>query len=162
MPTTDQPTFDARTEKMLATLDPKAAAKFRPFIAAAKEAARKENCEYVAISGNRTFEEQDALYAIGRTRPGRKVTNARGGYSNHNFGIALDFGVFRDGKYLDEKSPHLAAHVHRLAGKLAPKYGLDWGGAWTTFVDTPHFEVRCAMTLAQKRARYIRTGSVLG
>lgn len=147
---------------MIGTLDPVAATKFRPFIEAAKEAARKENCDYVAISGNRTWAEQDALYAIGRTKPGKKVTNARGGFSNHNFGIALDFGVFRDGKYLDEKSPHLAAHVHRLAGKLAGKFGLEWGGAWTTFVDFPHFQVKTGMTLAQMRARVARTGSVFG
>jgi len=42
------------------------------------------------ISGLRTYEEQDALYAQGRTAPGPKVTNAPGGHSNHNFGLAFD------------------------------------------------------------------------
>jgi peptidoglycan L-alanyl-D-glutamate endopeptidase CwlK len=40
--------------------------------------------------GLRTVEQQDALYAQGRTAPGHIVTNARGGYSAHNFGIAVD------------------------------------------------------------------------
>mgnify|MGYP006053741235 CR=1 FL=1 len=32
----------------------------------------------------RTNEEQDALYALGRTKPGSVVTNARAGQSSHN------------------------------------------------------------------------------
>jgi hypothetical protein len=36
----------------------------------------------------RTIAEQDALYAQGRTKPGKKVTNAKGGQSYHNFGLA--------------------------------------------------------------------------
>ena len=44
----------------------------------------------------RTFKEQDDLYAIGRTKPGAKVTNAKGGYSFHNYGLALDI-VLIDG-----------------------------------------------------------------
>jgi peptidoglycan L-alanyl-D-glutamate endopeptidase CwlK len=54
------------------------------------------------ISGLRTHEEQNDLYAQGRTKRGPIVTNARGGYSNHNFGIAFDAGVFESGTYLDE------------------------------------------------------------
>ena len=38
--------------------------------------------------GLRTFAEQDALYAQGRTKPGKKVTNAKGGQSVHNYGFA--------------------------------------------------------------------------
>nr|WP_295770097.1 M15 family metallopeptidase [Rhodoferax sp.] len=41
----------------------------------------------------RSCAEQDALYAQGRTAPGNKVTNAKSGDSNHNFGIAFDIGV---------------------------------------------------------------------
>jgi peptidoglycan L-alanyl-D-glutamate endopeptidase CwlK len=153
--------FDERTERNLATLDPKAQERFRAFIEEAKEVARKENTQYVAIGGDRTWRQQDALYAIGRTKPGRIVTNAKGGQSNHNFGLALDFGVFRDGKYLDTAMPNLAAHVHKQVGKLAKKHGLEWGGAWQRFKDLPHFEVSTPFTLAQKRARFLKYGSVL-
>src|SRR6478736_780994 len=62
--------FDARTEKNLATLDPAAQVIFRPFIQAAKEAAEKLGFQYTAISGTRSWAEQDKLYAQGRTLPG--------------------------------------------------------------------------------------------
>ena len=44
----------------------------------------------------RTYEEQDVLYAQGRTKPGKKVTNAKGGQSIHNFGLALDIVLMYD------------------------------------------------------------------
>lgn len=42
------------------------------------------------IAGIRTFEEQDALYAQGRTKPGAIVTWVKGGGSYHNYGLAVD------------------------------------------------------------------------
>ena len=48
--------------------------------------------------GFRTFAEQDALYAQGRTKPGAKVTNAKGGQSIHNYGLAVDIVLIIDGK----------------------------------------------------------------
>ena len=44
----------------------------------------------------RTHEEQDKLYAQGRTKPGKKVTNAKGGQSIHNYGLALDVVILYD------------------------------------------------------------------
>lgn len=153
--------FDDRTEKNLATLDPKAVIIFRPFIKEAKEIAASHGCEYIAISGHRTWAEQDALYAQGRTKPGNIVTNAKGGQSNHNFGIAMDFGVFKDGKYLDSSSPSIAEKVHKAVGAIAGKYGLEWGGEWTSIKDYPHFEVRTGLSMAQKRELYSKNNSVL-
>lgn len=155
--------FDERTEKNLATLDPKAQELFRPFIAAAKKIAGIHGCEYIAISGNRTWKEQDALYAIGRTvMPNKpRVTNARGGQSNHNFRIALDFGVFKNKKYLDNSNPKLASQVHKAVAAVATQFKLEWGGNWKAFKDEPHFEVATGLTLAQKRAKYLKTGTVL-
>ena len=48
--------------------------------------------------GLRTFAEQDALYAQGRTKPGAKVTNAKGGQSIHNYGLAVDIYPVINGK----------------------------------------------------------------
>ena len=115
----------------------------------------------VMIAGNRTWKEQDALYAQGRTKPGSKVTNARGGYSNHNFGIAADFGVFRGGVYLDEKDPKQADACHRACAAQAEACGLEWGGHWESFPDYPHYEVLTVLSLAQKRERFQQKGSVL-
>jgi peptidoglycan LD-endopeptidase CwlK len=86
----------------------------------------------------RTYAEQDALYAQGRTTAGPKVTNARGGYSNHNFGIAFDVGVFEGGRYLGE-SPK-----YKAVGVLGSELGLEWGGNWKTIVDQPHYQLRPA------------------
>lgn len=152
-------TFDSRTEKFLATLDPKAAEKFRPFIAKAQIMAQASGVEYLAIAGHRTWAEQDALFAQGRTKPGRIVTKAKGGQSNHNFGIALDFGVFEDGKYLDEKEPAKAAKIHAGIAAHAAAHGIEAGHFWK-FQDSPHYEIATGLTLAQKRARYAKGGSV--
>jgi len=158
-------TFSTRTEKNLATLDPKAAAIFRAFLAEAMNLAAKSGCLYVAISGNRSYAEQDALYAKGRTTAGPKVTNAKGGQSNHNFGIALDFGVFKATKYLDDGTPEEkreAARIHRAIGTtLAAKHNLEWGGTWKGIPDEPHFEIKTGLTLPEKRARMAKFKSVL-
>lgn len=51
------------------------------------------------ICGRRLFEEQDALYAQGRTTPGPIVTAASGGLSFHNYGLASDWDYFPNGVY---------------------------------------------------------------
>ena len=48
--------------------------------------------------GFRTFKEQDALYAQGRTKKGEVVTNSKGGQSVHNYGFAVDIVLIIDGK----------------------------------------------------------------
>tara|TARA_R110000772_G_scaffold118918_1_gene224806 strand:- start:1054 stop:1689 length:636 start_codon:yes stop_codon:yes gene_type:complete len=150
--------FDARSEKNLATLSEEAQRKFRPFLAEAQAAiAAEHSCQYVLISGFRSYERQDALYAQGRTKEGTVVTNARGGYSNHNFGIAGDCGAFKGRRYLDGSQPELAKKCHELAGKIAKKHGLEWGGDWKRKKDYPHFELKTGLTMAQKRDK-VRSG----
>ena len=144
--------FDERTEKHVASLSPAAQKKFRPFIAQAQAIAAAMGVDYIAISGYRSNSEQDALYAKGRSKPGPRVTNVRGGYSNHNHRIAVDFGVFRRGKYLDGSEPKTAHRVHAAVAQLASKHGIEWGGNWRSFKDTPHYEIKTNLTMAQKRA----------
>ena len=156
-----KPEIDARTLKNILTLDAKARQAFADFTVAAKAKALELGCDYIGICGNRTYAEQNALYARGRTEPGPRVTNARGGYSNHNFGIAMDFGVFRGKVYLDDSDPKLARKVHLACAELAEEFGLSAGAYWESFPDLPHYEVSTKLTLAQKRERYNRTGSVL-
>jgi peptidoglycan L-alanyl-D-glutamate endopeptidase CwlK len=83
----------------------------------------------------RTFAEQDALFAQGRTRKGPIVTNARGGQSWHNFGMAVDLAFVVDGKISwDDK-------LYSKIGKWASVAGLDWGGDWKKFKDLPHVQL---------------------
>ncbi|MDQ0496381.1 peptidoglycan L-alanyl-D-glutamate endopeptidase CwlK [Paenibacillus brasilensis] len=107
--------------------------------------------------GLRTYAEQDTLYAQGRTKPGKVVTKARGGYSNHNFGFAADFALLlRDGRTVswdtlkdDDKDslPDWSEVVEE-----AKKLGLEWGGDWRSFKDMPHLQMVFGLTTAQFRA----------
>ncbi len=158
--------FDERSESILATLDAKAVPAFRRFLALAKGVAATLGCDYVMISGHRTWDEQNALYAQGRTKPGAKVTNARGGYSWHNFGIAGDCGVFQGKLYLDGGSAAqrtLAERVHKACSLVADEAGLEWGGDWKTSKDTPHYHLAQfpSTPTAGHRAAYKERGSVL-
>ena len=123
---------DSRSEKTIATLLPEV----QPIARALVQKSSDVGITIKIINGLRTYEEQDALYAQGRTAPGNIVTNARGGHSNHNFGIAFDIGVFEGNKYLPE-SPK-----YKTVGALGIDLGLEWGGNWKTIVDQPHFQLR--------------------
>ena len=125
---------NARSERFIATLLPHV----RPYARALYFKARDNGIAINIISGTRTYAEQDALYAQGRTSAGDIVTNARGGHSNHNFGIAFDIGVFSGNRYLPE-SP-----LYKAVGALGMELGLEWGGNWKTIVDQPHFQLRPA------------------
>ncbi len=154
-------TLNLRTAAEIKTLDPKAQDAFARFALAAQQIAAQLGFDYIMVCGNRTYAEQNRLYAVGRTTPGKKVTNARGGESDHNFGIAGDFGVFRGGEYIDETDPKLALLVHKACAAQAEHYGLTAGYYWEGFPDPPHYEIATTMTLAQKRSRFERAGSVL-
>lgn len=134
---------DARSEKCIATLHPSV----QPYARALVDRAKEVGITIKIISGLRTYEEQDALYAQGRTLPGRIVTNAKGGQSNHNFGIAFDIGIFEAGQYKGE-SPK-----YKAVGALGVELGLEWGGNWKTIHDEPHFQLRpvWAGDLAEKQ-----------
>lgn len=123
---------DARSERIIATLHPQV----QRYARALYFKARAHGITIRIISGLRSWAEQDALYAQGRTLPGNVVTNARGGYSNHNFGIAFDVGVMDGNLYLGE-SPK-----YKAVGTLGVELGLDWGGNWKSIVDQPHFQLR--------------------
>lgn len=90
------------------------------------------------IEGFRTAEYQALLYARGRTKPGRIVTNCDGyrKRSNHQSGLAADLAPFKNGRP-DWKCP--IEHWEYL-GHLARSHGLTWGGDWETLKDMPHVE----------------------
>lgn len=97
----------------------------------------------------RTFAEQDALYAQGRTKKGSKVTNAKGGQSYHNYGLAIDIALLvdkdGDGSFetasWDTKTDFdgdKKADWQEIVA-IFKRYGYEWGGDWK-FVDAPHFQ----------------------
>lgn len=154
--------LDARTVNNIRTLDPQARDRFISFALMANATAATYGCAYVMIAGNRTWEEQDALHAQGRKGDKRPiVTNAKGGQSNHNFGIAGDFGVFRGKTYLDDSNPVLASKVHKACSLQAIECGLEWGGSWKSIKDEPHYEIATGLSMMRKRELYREKGSVL-
>jgi len=116
-------------------------------IASLIDAAEKEispNISIRIVEGFRSFKEQDALYAQGRTKPGGKVTQAKGGQSYHNYGLAIDFAFLtNEGKQLswdtakDWDSDNMADWLEVV--QVFVKAGYTWGGIWK-FKDQPHFE----------------------
>lgn len=97
-----------------------------------------ENIPVIITCTLRPNAEQDALYAQGRTTPGRIVTNAMAGQSKHNTGEAFDVGLKNpDGSMnWDDTDPHW----HRM-GLIGEELGLLWGGRWK-HPDKPHFELK--------------------
>lgn len=120
-------------EQLIAGLDPRLQPIARKFLADARAAGHK----ILLTQGRRTIAEQNALYAKGRTAPGSKVTNSKGGDSPHNYGLAIDFA------FLDEKGRAVWPEKGPWAAVAAfgKALGLTWGGDWKKFVDRPHLEL---------------------
>lgn len=100
------------------------------------EQARREGMDMRVTNGFRSVAEQDALYAQGRTAPGNVVTNARGGSSWHNYGVAVDI-AFNNAN--GQPSWPNNANWTRY-GQIAVNNGLEWGGNWQGIQDRPHIE----------------------
>jgi len=96
---------------------------------------KKRGIDLTITQTLRTIEEQNKLYAIGKTKPGKIVTNSRGGYSFHNYGVAFDFCPVRSGRAIWNDIALFDA-----IGRLGVKLGLEWGGNWSKFKDRPHFQ----------------------
>lgn len=123
MPLTD------KSKSLLSKVHPLLSEKVRQLC----ETLERDGLNIQVTSGLRTFAEQDALFAQGRTKPGRKVTNARGGQSNHNMGLACDLVPMPVD--WDNLVPF------RKIGAEAKKLGLEWGGDWPRSVDMPHVQM---------------------
>lgn len=92
----------------------------------------------------RSVKEQNDLYAMGRTSPGRIVTNAKGGKSIHNYGLAFDIvmlydtdnnGTFETAKWDLDKNFMKVVNYFKAQG-------WEWGGDWKRFKDAPHFQLK--------------------
>jgi len=135
---------------------------------------------FKSYSGNRTFDEQNGLYAKGRTtgKKGKIVTKARGGQSMHNYACATDSapknlqteedwdvywpeldvhdGIEDEIWYLLESAMHLA--LKELEGQLSGET-CEWGGRWN-FVDAPHIQIKTSLR-ELSAGRYPRCNDLL-
>ena len=71
------------------------------------------------VQGLRTIQEQNDLYAQGRTKLGSIVTNAKGGQSWHNYGMAVDIAFINSNGSID-------FNVSKEVGRLGESFGLEW------------------------------------
>lgn len=120
-------------------LHPKVAALCRRFVAASAE----QGIDVLITSTYRDHEAQAALYAQGRTKPGRVVTNAGPGKSWHNWRCAFDFVPIVNGKaqWNDLKT-------FERCGAVAESVGLEWAGRWKSFKELAHCQYTGGLTLA--------------
>jgi len=159
--------FDQRSETTIGTMLIATQRAARRFLAATASAGLSSGLSARLISGTRTFAQQDALFAQGRTKPGNKVTNARGGQSNHNFGIAWDVGIFTSsGGYIDDlaskgkMSRSAVESEYKKLGPVGRTLGLFWGGDWSK-PDRPHFQMLDNDQLASVRESFLHGGTIV-
>lgn len=111
------------------------------------EACRVAGMTLLVTQAYRDMDEQAALYAKGRTEPGRVITNARPGYSWHNFRRAYDVAVVAGGLV------RWTGPEYRGAGEIGKSLGLVWGGDFGSIRgDLGHFEYHPGITLAEARS----------
>ena len=109
---------------------------------------RAVGIDLLVTSTYRDNESQNALYAQGRTAPGRIVTNAKAGQSWHNYRCAVDVVPLTNGKpNWNVKDP-----VWQTVGQLGKQAGLEWAGDWKRFKEYPHFQYAGGLTMAQLAA----------
>lgn len=122
------------------------------------------NCAIRIVQGLRTIDEQNALYAKGRTADGKIVTNAKGGSSYHNYGLAIDFAILIDkdgnGTY-DEMSWDIRKDADKdgIADwlevvKVFEAAEWEWGGRWSSIKDYPHLQKTFGFKWQELASRY--------
>lgn len=121
-----------------------------------KEAITNSPVDFTITTGLRTTTEQKAIFAQGRTKPGKIVTKADGvkNLSNHQdeadgkrdgLGSAVDLYPFFEGsvqvnhKDTIKNLKLIATHIKATAKELG--IPIEWGGDWK-FIDYPHFQLK--------------------
>lgn len=94
-----------------------------------------------------------------------KVTNAKGGSSMHNYGLAIDLCwlVLKDGKYVYDqvKSWQFGPQYDKVV-KIFKDAGWTWGGDFTSIKDKPHFEKTNGLTWRQLHRKYLEKDFIPG
>ena len=119
-------------------LHPYVAKLCKQFVAACK----KEGIDVLITSTYRDNESQAAIYAQGRTKPGRIVTNAKAGQSFHNYRLAFDFVPIVNGKAMWND-----ARSFKRARQIGESLGLEG-----LSFEMAHLQWTGGLSLAQLRA----------
>lgn len=127
----------------LKDLHPKVKDLCEKFISKCKE----QGINILITSTYRDKESQDALYAQGRTSPGNKVTNAKGGQSFHNWRVAFDFVPL-----VNNKPDWNNQALFKQCGKIAVDVGLEWAGNWKKSFEMAHCQYTGGLSLEDLQA----------
>ena len=138
------------TSKFINSLNPDVSQLARKFL----DLAKANHLEVRILTAFRNWNEQDRLYTQGRTTPGDIITNARGGESYHNWGLAFDAAPFKNGVISNEPSQY------KKMGELGVQAGLKWVGNFKDIVDLPHFQYTHGLS-AQDSAKWSKTAEVI-
>lgn len=111
--------------------------KLQVIVAKVIEECKQLGLPVLITDGWRSKEEQDKIYAQGRTTPGVIVSGASYPYSAHNWGVAVDFCRNVRGREYEDGD-----NFFKRVADVAKKYGLEWGGDWKNFVDKPHLQLK--------------------
>jgi len=149
--------IDKPTQDRIALLHPKIRQEIEAIIKEANTVLTGRASVRIS-QGLRTIAEQNALYAQGRTDKTKKiVTNAKGGSSFHNYGLAVDIVLILDGKTAswDDKTDFDGDKASDWMEVVAifKKYGYGWGGDFRSIKDSPHFEKSFGYTTSQLLAK---------
>ena len=110
-------------------------------------ACASKGIDVIITSTYRDNESQNALYAQGRTKAGKKVTNAQGGQSFHNYRLAFDFVPIINGKADWNNLDNFIT-----CGHIAERLGLEWAGRWKTFKEYAHCQYTEGLSLKDLQA----------
>lgn len=124
--------------RKLEDLHPKVKVLCEKFISA----CNKQGIDVLITSTYRDAASQNALYAQGRTTPGKKVTNAKAGQSFHNWRCAFDFVPIVNGK-----AQWSDVATFTKCGEIAESVGLQWAGRWVKFKELAHCQYTNGLTL---------------
>lgn len=150
--------LDETTLKRIKTLHPKIRKEVLEAYTHINEKLLGKNVRLRLTHTFRTFEEQDKLF---NQRP--KVTNAKGGQSIHNYGLAFDMVILYD---LDKNGTFEKVSWDMLkdfdqdgqsdwmeAVNYFKSQGFTWGGDWKSFKDNPHFQKDFGVSWQQMKAK---------
>lgn len=140
-----QDTWDALTDRRIKLLHPAIRAKVKELIIRLE---REHGKKARVVSGLRSMQEQAALYAQGRSKPGPIVTKAKPGQSLHNFGLAIDIVEIKNGAALWNNPDW------ERIGAFGESLGFEWGGRWTSLKDLPHLQMNFGKSTRDLLALY--------
>ena len=123
--------------RVLENLQPELA----PIAISLYEECKKAGVDIKFTSGFRSGEEQDKLYAQGRSSNGSRVTNAAAGDSFHNYGLAFDVTPVKG------QSEATWAKI----GAIGKQLGLTWGGDFKSIHDPCHFQLGSSITQVKQK-----------